>query len=110
MIYGDSAREKVYASLYSFFKIVLRGSFRGNGQKWEIDIDGDVECEEADIISAYLVLSDAEITQCFTPFVERIMGLIRDQLGAIRTQGGVLRNIIIVGELIELPCVSDNQV
>lgn len=102
--------KKVYARSILVFQNRTKGGFRGNGQKREIDIDDDVECEEADIISAYLVFPDAEITQCFTPLIERIMGLIGDQLGAIRAQGGVLRNIIIAGELIELPYVSDNQV
>ena len=80
---GHKTSGKVYAKCMLEFEHRIKQDFCNNGQRWAVDVGIEIELPEASIEEGYMVFTNEEIQQCFEPVVNRILGLVRNQIDAI---------------------------
>jgi molecular chaperone DnaK (HSP70) len=82
---------RIFAKCTIDFENRIKVEFRNNGQKWHIDVGVEADFPEADIQDGYMTFTNEDILQCFTPVVNRISELVRNQISAIQTEGRQLQ-------------------
>ena len=88
---GSRTAGRVYAKCIMDFENRIKADFRGNGQKWAVDVGIEADFPEAGIEEGYMTFTNEEILQCFEPVVNRILELVRNQIIAIQAQNRSLQ-------------------
>ncbi|RDW67431.1 Hsp70 family protein [Aspergillus mulundensis] len=73
---------------------------------WVADLGVELSCPEADMVEGYISFSREKICAPFNTIVERTMGLVRDQIGAVEVLGEQVNDCLLIGGFNKCPYYS----
>ncbi|KAL4901176.1 hypothetical protein BDW74DRAFT_170335 [Aspergillus multicolor] len=75
---------------------------------WVADLGVELSCPEADMVEGYMSFWKEEIWSPFDAVVERTMGLVREQMGAVEVLGEQINRCLLIGGFIKCPYYARN--